>query len=437
MVTVENEQKITIYILCKEGGKTMGFYDDEFSTEQKTRRPGRFSIFFTGLVGAIIGGMIVLMLMPSLMKSGYVLQAEKSQNQNTTTSTSATPVSTQSVQIASTIESAVKKTENTVVGVINLQQNRGFLGMSIDGNDGNDGNNGITEQGTGSGIIFRKENGKAYIVTNNHVIEGADKVEVSLAKGSQRVKANIVGADPITDLAVLEINDNNVDQVAEFGDSSKLQVGEPAIAIGNPLGMEFSRTVTQGIISSTDRTMPTDINNDGQTDYETNVIQTDAAINPGNSGGPLINAAGQVIGINSSKIAQTGVEGLGFAIPINDAVKIIDDLIHYHSVQRPYMGIEPVDLQQISTDDWKSTLKLPDSVQSGVIIRSVEPNGPAERAGLKMYDVIVKLDGQTIENSAELRKYLFKKNVGDTVTVDYYREGKLKTAKIKLIKQEI
>ncbi|MED4729302.1 trypsin-like peptidase domain-containing protein [Aneurinibacillus migulanus] len=400
----------------------MGFYDEEYAGIQKKRKSGRASVFLSALIGAIIGGMLVLMLLPSLVRSGYVPEAKQAQPKNVTS----VPVSTSGGQTTSNVTKAVNKTENTVVGVINMQQHQSFAGMSTQ----------MEEQGNGSGVIFRKTNGKAYIVTNNHVIEGASEVQVSLATNKKPLTAKIIGADPITDLAVLEIDGGQVKEVAEFGDSSKLQVGESAIAIGNPLGMEFSRTVTGGIISSTDRTMPVDLDKDGQTDYEMNVIQTDAAINPGNSGGPLLNAEGQVIGINSLKIAQTGVEGLGFAIPINEVSRIIDDLIRYHSVQRPYIGIGPVDLQRISPDEWKNTLGLPEKVQSGVVVRNVENVSPAQKAGLQMYDVIVKLDNQEIENSAQLRKYLFEKRAGDNIEISYYRDGKLKIAKITLGKQE-
>jgi serine protease Do len=313
------------------------------------------------------------------------------------------------------------------VGVINIQEKRDFFGQVEEG-----------EAGTGSGIVFRKTGNKAYIVTNNHVIAGAQRVQVSLASGEKYIDAKIVGADPITDLAVLEIDSSKVKQVAEFGDSSKVKVGEPAIAIGNPLGLEFSRTVTQGIISSTERTMPIDLDEDGQPDYETNVLQTDAAINPGNSGGALVNIAGQVIGINSLKIAKTGVEGLGFAIPIDDASRIIDDLIQYKSVQRPALGIlGPVDLEMVAEETRKGVLLLPDNVQTGVVIREVKKFTPADKAGLRQYDVIVQLDDQKIENSAQLRKYLFQKRVGDTVKITFYRGSKLQSVNVTLTKQSV
>ncbi|AMA71482.1 MULTISPECIES: S1C family serine protease [Aneurinibacillus] len=404
----------------------MGYYDDELYNGHKKGKRGGASTFFIALVSAIIGGLVVLMMVPTLLKSGYfpgwtALPEQPGQREPVIGGNTAN----YSVNVNTAIVDAVEKVENAVVGVVNIQQRRDFFGFVEEGT-----------AGTGSGIVFRKAGGKAYIVTNYHVIERAEQVQVALANGEKNVEAKVVGADEYTDLAVLEIDGSKVEQVAEFGDSSKVKVGEPAIAIGNPLGLAFSRTVTQGIISSTERTMPVDIDGDNETDLEVNVLQTDAAINPGNSGGPLVNIAGQVIGINSMKIAKTGVEGLGFAIPIDDANKIIDDLIRYKSVQRPMLGLErPVDLGQVPEDARRDPLQLPGDVESGVVITSVTPMSPADKAGLKRYDVIVQLDDQKIESLAQLRKYLFQKRVGDTVQITFYRGSIKKSVNVTLVKQ--
>ncbi|WP_286883817.1 S1C family serine protease [Aneurinibacillus sp. UBA3580] len=408
----------------------MGYYNDDFYDNRKRGRRGGASTFFIALVSAIIGGLLVLMMVPTLLKSGYfpgwdAPSAAEQPGQQTPAPNRGNTVN-YSVDVNSGVVQAVQKVENAVVGVINIQQRSDFFGQTEEG-----------EAGTGSGIVFRKVGGKAYIVTNNHVIEGAQRVQVSLVKGEKNLDARVVGADTLTDLAVLEIDGSKVQQVAEFGDSSKVKAGEPAIAIGNPLGLDFSRTVTQGIISSTERTMPIDLNGDNEKDFEVNVLQTDAAINPGNSGGALVNIAGQVIGINSLKIAKEGVEGLGFAIPIDDASKIIDDLIKYKSVQRPMLGVTPVDLASVPDEARKDPLQLPDSVENGVVIKDVSPMGPADRAGLKRYDVIVQLDDQKIENQAQLRKYLFQKQIGDTVKVTFYRGGKQQTVNVTLAKQQV
>lgn len=392
----------------------------------KKKRNGKKAVIITALVSGLAGAMIALLTVPYLIRTGYFPGWATTTMPDTIPigNNSNLPVANYNVNVETAVTKAVAKVENAVVGVVNMQRGGSFLDAreSVD-------------RGTGSGIIFKKSGDKGYIVTNNHVISGANEIEVSLHTGD-RIKAKVVGADALSDLAVLEVDGSKIDSVAEFGTSSSLKVGEPAIAIGNPLGLEFSRTVTQGIISSIDRSIPIDVNNDGRDDYELNVLQTDAAINPGNSGGALVNISGQVIGINSLKISQTGVEGLGFAIPIDDAVKVINDLITYKQVQRPYMGVESVDLQSIPKAYWSETLNLPGSVKSGVVIKDVATGSPADKVGLKRYDVIVKLDGQNIENSLELRKFLYKKKIGDTIQVSYYRDGKLKTEKMTLQKRE-
>lgn len=315
--------------------------------------------------------------------------------------------------------------ENAVVGVINIGRARSnWFSNTQD-----------VEQGEGSGVIFEKKGGKAHIITNYHVIDQAQKLEIALPTG-EKVDAKVLGADPYADLAVLEIDGSKVTAVAELGDSSTLQVGEPAIAIGNPLGMKFSRTVTQGIISSLERSMPMDFNEDGQDDWELDVLQTDAAINPGNSGGALVNIQGQVIGINTLKISKAGVEGLGFALPINDVKVIVSELMEKGKLERAYLGVQPFDLTNVPRVHWKETLNLPDEVKAGVVIQGeVGKFSPAGEVGLRQYDVIVKMDNKDIANGAQLRKFLtLNKKPGDTVVITYYRDGFKKTATVKLTK---
>jgi serine protease Do len=274
--------------------------------------------------------------------------------------------------------------------------------------------------GLGSGVIFQIGESKARIVTNNHVVEGGTSYEIVLANKERR-SALLVGRDPYTDLAVLEIAAKGITALAEFGDSDTLKAGQTAIAIGNPLGMDFAQTLTKGIISSPKRIVPTTIGKDSGVAWEMNVIQTDAPINQGNSGGPLVSIEGKVIGINSMKIVESGVEGLGFAIPINEAKPILEALIRDHKVKRPYMGISVDDLQAFTGG--LEVLKLPKDIVKGVIV--MQASGPAKEAGLKSNDVIVGLDGKAIESSIELRKYLFEhKKIGDSLAVTYYRGDK-------------
>jgi len=284
----------------------------------------------------------------------------------------------------------------------------------------------------GSGVIYKKNDKEAYIVTNNHVINGASKVDIRLSDGT-KVPGEIVGADTFSDIAVVKISSEKVTTVAEFGDSSKLTVGETAIAIGSPLGSEYANTVTQGIVSSLNRNVSLK-SEDGQA-ISTKAIQTDTAINPGNSGGPLINIQGQVIGITSSKIATNGgtsVEGLGFAIPANDAINIIEQLEKNGKVTRPALGIQMVNLSNINTSDIRR-LNIPSNVTSGVVVRSVQSNMPAN-GHLEKYDVITKVDDKEIASSTDLQSALYNHSIGDTIKITYYRNGKEETTSIKLDK---
>ena len=325
---------------------------------------------------------------------------------------------------------AVDKVKDAVVSIITYSGNSqsSFIGSDDADTDSN------TEQinSEGSGVIYKKDGDDAYLVTNTHVISGAKKVDIRLADGT-KVPGEIVGSDTYSDIAVVKISSEKVSTVAEFGDSSQLAVGETAIAIGSPLGSEYANTVTQGIVSSLNRHVSLK-SEDGQA-ISTNAIQTDTAINPGNSGGPLINIQGQVIGITSSKIASNGgtsVEGLGFAIPANDVKNIIKQLEKDGKVTRPALGIHMVNLTNLSTADLQK-LKLPDNVTSGVAVRSVQKNMPAN-GHLQRFDVITKVDDKAISSTTELQNALYSHSIGDEMTVTYYRNGKEETTKIKLDK---
>lgn len=267
------------------------------------------------------------------------------------------------------VTASVKKAKDAVVSVTNYQG-----GSVLDGSS-------PSKVGSGSGVIYKKKDSKAFIVTNHHVVNKATQLEVTLPSG-KKLKAKLLGSDPMTDLAVMTVDGNEVKDVIEIGDSKDLQPGASAIAIGNPLGF-LQGTVTKGVISAAARTMPVDIDQNGEVDWQTDVIQTDAAINPGNSGGALIDINGQLIGINSSKIAQEEVEGIGFAIPIHAASPVIESLEKDGEVRRPFIGIGPVSLQDIPSQYWKDPLNLPDHVTKGVVVMEVSPDSPAEKAGLK------------------------------------------------------
>lgn len=350
--------------------------------------------------------------------------------------TDETKTSTVKTNVESDITEAVKKVQHTVVTIINKQQVTDIFGQTpTHSPDGELTDEDLNEAGTGSGAIYKVKDGKAYIFTNNHVVEGSDAIDVMLKDGS-RVPADVIGADKYTDLAVLSIDAENVTDVAEFGDSDNLTLGEPAIAIGSPLGTEFPLSVTAGIVSGVNRMVPVDTDGDRQMDWQMNAIQTDAAINPGNSGGPLVNVAGQIIGINSMKISTNVVEGMGFAIPSNDAVDIINELEREGEIIRPTLGITMVDLGLVSDEQKSNVLKIDESVQEGVVVVDVTSNTSASEAGLQSGDVITSFNGHPVTTGLELRQALYKTRVGDEVDVEFYREGQLQTQTMTMREQE-
>lgn len=401
----------------------MGYYDQIPSDPQKEqqtriiRKGSKGGYFFSGLIGVMIGALVVWLMLPSLvgmMPGGTEVSGKDSAVSSTTQQLSA--------DITTDVTSAVDKAANAVVGVTNIQSTSDFLRPTSE----------EQEAGTGSGVIYKKSGDKAYVVTNNHVIEGATQIEVTLADGA-KVDAKLLGADIWTDLAVLEMDASKVTTVAEFGNSDSLKQGETVIAIGNPLGLDFSGSVTTGVVSGKDRAIPVDLNGDNQIDWQAEVLQTDAAINPGNSGGALVNLAGQLIGINSMKISQATVEGIGLAIPINSAIPVIEDLEKYGEMKRPSMGVTLVDVTNVSAYHQRDTLRLPEEVSTGVVIDQVIEGSAAEKAKLKQYDVIVEMDGEKIENMVDLRKHLYnEKEIGDDLKVKVYRKGQLIEATLEL-----
>ncbi len=289
---------------------------------------------------------------------------------------------------------AAKKVGPAIVGITNKAVARDWFNRQVE-----------VDKGTGSGVIFRKD---GYIVTNNHVIDGAKDITVALSDG-RTLQATLIGADPYTDLAVIKVDADDL-PTAEFGDSDDIMVGEPAIAIGNPMGLEFQGSVTAGVISALNRTL-----NVGENRVK--LLQTDAAINPGNSGGALVNADGKVIGINSAKLAATGVEGMGFAIPINAVKPIIDELIANGHVTYPYLGIGVLDKQTAAQAGYKL------NVDAGVIVMQIEVGGPADEAGIRQRDLILKIDGKETNTVADLRNAISDHKIGDTVTITISRNG--------------
>lgn len=321
-----------------------------------------------------------------------------------------------SVKNPTSLADMVEQASSAIVGIVNYKNSGNRFAQSTE----------AVNSGTGSGVIYKIEGDKAYIVTNNHVIDGAEKLEISLESG-EKTTAELVGKDALSDLAVLTIDAKYAKSVLEFGNSDQLRAGDAVVAIGNPLGLDFSGTVTQGIVSAVNRAINV---NTSAGEWEMNVIQTDAAINPGNSGGALLNSAGQVIGINSLKISESGVEGLGFAIPSNEVIPLIEEMTSHGQVERPYIGIGLANLAQVPP---MYLQKLPQTVEGGVMVASVDPLSAAGKAGLAVEDVITAINGTDITSPTELRKFLYSQlKVGDTATFTVYRGAELKTIEVTL-----
>ena len=390
--------------------------------------------------------MLVIGLLGGLLGAFILLTAAGVSFTNTTD----TGVKTAKTVYSNTTDTtkAVKKVQNAVVSVINYQEGSSsdslndLYGRIFGGGDRSDSSqenskdsDGLQVAGEGSGVIYKKDGKEAYIVTNNHVVDGAKKLEIMLSDGS-KITGELVGKDTYSDLAVVKVSSDKIKTVAEFADSNSLTVGEKAIAIGSPLGTEYANSVTEGIVSSLSRTV-TMQNDNGET-VSTNAIQTDAAINPGNSGGALVNIEGQVIGINSSKISSTSavagsaVEGMGFAIPSNDVVEIINQLEKDGKVTRPALGISMADLNSLSSST-TSKLDLPDKVKYGVVVGSVQKGMPAD-GKLQENDVITEIDGKEISSKTDIQTNLYSHSIGDNIKVTFYRGKDKKTEDLKLTK---
>lgn len=412
------------------------------------KKPSKLSPLQSGLIGGAVAAILVGgvgFAVTSGQEDDSVNSEEVQSIVNSAVSSAqaeaetSSSVQSASLDVTTDVSETVANVQDSVVSVINMTESVstydlfGFTSPNQETTEESETE--LETSSEGSGVVYKTDGDTAYVVTNNHVIDGADAVNILMSDGSQ-VEAEVVGTDPWTDLAVLSIPSDVVTTVAEFGDSDGLTVGEPAIAIGSPLGSEYASTVTQGIISGLDRSVPVDIDGDGATDWMANVLQTDAAINPGNSGGALLNAAGQVIGINSMKVSSDQVEGMGFAIPANEVQEIIGQLEAEGEVIRPEMGVSMVDLNRVSLEYQSNTLNLPEDVEEGIYIAEVATGSPAEAAGIQADDVIVEFAGEPVTDSASFRQALYSQESDASVEVSFYRDGELQTTTVQLAPQD-
>ena len=386
--------------------------------KEKTSKSGFGKTVAIPFLSGVLGAGIVLGTcfgVPGIRNT--LLKTESNDSVSTsTTSTSSGQINTTQISLEEYSETGIgvaQKILPSIVGIrVEFPVNSIFLNQS-----------GSTATAEGSGIIISED---GYILTNNHVVSSASsssyyslgeasKISVYLYNDSTAYEASIVGTDEETDLAVIKIDKTGL-TAAELGDSDSVAVGEFAMAVGNPLGMQSS--ITAGVISGVNREVT---DSDGKT---FTVIQTDAAINSGNSGGALVNSQGQVIGINTLKVSATGVEGMGFAIPINSAKPIYEDLIQYNKVRRPYIGISGRDLDQATAQR--------NNLVEGVYVVSVEEFSAAEKAGIRAGDVIVKADGTDVKTMDELNAVKNTHNIGDQMTIVVNRNGEEKELTLTL-----
>ena len=362
---------------------------------------GLFKIVITLLVVASLG--MNVFLFTKVNKSS---SSGSSSNKNAT-------VENVNYDVKSSTTDVIEKVNSSVVGVL----------VYANG----------TASGSGSGVVYRVDGKTAYIITNAHVVSGATDVQVVFSN-KESVNATIVGSDTYSDIAVLKLTADFDMTAIKCGDSSLLDQGETVLAIGSPLGIEYAGTVTQGIVSGIDRTVSVDLNDDGQEDWDMNVIQTDAAINPGNSGGALVNMAGELVGITSMKLSNTSVEGMGFALPINDVITSVEQIIENGKVTRPQIGISGVSLSGYSSYQLRY-YRINTDLTDGIYVSRVTSGGAASKVGIQEGDIIVKFDGKEVTTYKSFLTELYSKEPGDKVSVVVNRNGTEKTIEVTLGEQ--
>lgn len=357
--------------------------------------------------------LIILVLITSLISGSlgayFILSTT---TKNTTTTSGGITTSKAVLTETNSISNSVKKVYDTVVVVEVYDKNDNVIS-------------------TGTGFVYKKLDGKAYLMTNNHVISKGEIIKVLFTNGTE-LDAQIVGSDTYSDIAVLSIKNSDKIETAILGESGKSKVGDTVFTVGSPEGSDYAGTVTKGIISAKDRLVEVALENNQTTDYYMQVLQTDAAINPGNSGGPICNINGEVIGITNMKLVDDTVEGMGFAIPIEEALKVVEILERDGKITRPKLGIS------VSTADnkyqiyYQYGILVPNDIEEGIIVVSIEKNSSAEKAGIKKGDIITKLAGTKTNNLADFRYELYKHNPNEEIEVTYIREGIEQTTKITL-----
>ncbi|MGY3480663.1 S1C family serine protease [Staphylococcus cohnii] len=387
-----------------------------FSKRTKPKFPW-FKTVLVALIAGIIGALIVLGI-GKLMENTVLNDNGSTVKEANSNSNAGNSLDGKNDKYDS-VNQMITDVSPAIVGVINMQKAQNLDDL-LKGKSAKS-----EEAGVGSGVIYQKNNGSAYIVTNNHVIDGASEIKVQL-HNSKQVDAKLIGKDALTDIAVLKIDDTKGTKAIDFANSSKVKTGDSVFAMGNPLGLEFANSVTSGIISASERTIDTQTSAGAN---KVNVLQTDAAINPGNSGGALVDLNGNLVGINSMKIANEQVEGIGFAIPSNEVKVTIKELVKNGKIDRPSIGIGLLNISEIP-DEYKKQLHT--DRKQGIYVAKVYAD-----SGLKEGDIITKIDDEKVKEDTELRSYLYEhKKPGDNVNLTIERKGKTQSVDVKLTEQK-
>ena len=287
---------------------------------------------------------------------------------------------------------------------------------------------------TGSAFVYKTDDNYGYLLTNYHVIDGADSVTLTMSDDTE-AEATVLGGDEYLDLAVLRVDRSNVSMVANIGTSEDMNLGDTVFTVGTPMGEEYRGTVTSGILSGKDRMVSVSVSNSNSNDWIMRVLQFDASINPGNSGGPLLNANGEVIGICSLKLVDDEIEGMGFAIPIEYAMNHIESLENGEEISWPVLGVSMVNVSDTASL-YRNGINIDRNITEGVVVVQAERGSGAYEAGLTTGDVITAIDGKKVEDSAYLRYELYQHQAGDTIEITYIRDGREHTVKVTLSASE-
>ena len=384
---------------------------EELSKHKKEKKEHNLIKLFFTVVFAVVVGLIIVI---SILKFTPILSKLESSVQSEDSGKIITNTSKNTVYEKSSLAAAVENVYDSVVMVRAYKDEE--------------------EISTGTGFIYKKGEKYGYVMTNQHVVAEADEVKLVLSNDDE-IDAEILSGDEYLDLAVMRISKDKVPQIATIGKSETMKIGDTVFTVGSPMGYEYRNSVTSGILSGKDRMVSVSLSNSSSNDWVMKVLQIDAAINPGNSGGPLLNVNGEVVGINSMKLVQDEIEGMGFAIPIEIAMAHVEELEKGKDIEWPLLGISMANVTDTSLL-YKNGIMIDKNIKDGVVVVEISKGTGASKSDLKTGDVIIALNGAKVKDSAYLRYELYKNKPGDTIDITYIRDNKERTTKIELGKSE-